>query len=208
MAFNKYDVLSSAFYHYYSFNAHYCYYMNYHYRSYCIYFSKTSTCYSETSLSGSSCREVMQDKEDLGEKFGQRTKFSFLGRDPVCDLRSKQSGEQSWAHLQFPPNLETLHQACFLCGASLTAPSPTYPLWTSQHVPKGHNTLVKLPVCCYIFLSVLKFLHFMLVRLCDPGGSWSSLKVGPRPSESPWIFRMSWSEELSMWGWLTQQMAE
>lgn len=54
----------------------------------------------------SSCREVMQDKEDLREKFGQSTKFSFLGpgnlhfghlkgRDPVCDLRSKQSGEHS-----------------------------------------------------------------------------------------------------------------
>ena len=65
-----------------------------------------STCYSETSSSMFELREVIQDNEDLGQKFGQRTKFSFLGpghldfihlkgRDLVGDLRSKRSGEQS-----------------------------------------------------------------------------------------------------------------
>lgn len=102
MAFNKYDVLSYAIYHYYSFNPHY-----HHYRSYTVFiFLKRQHVIQKHPLSCSSCREVMQDKEDLREKFGQSTKFSFLGpgnlhvghlkgRDPVCDLRSKQSGEHS-----------------------------------------------------------------------------------------------------------------
>lgn len=214
MAFNKYDALSYAHYHYYWWNPQQGYDVVTIIEAVVFVFLKCQHAIQKHPLACLSWGRWYRITKIWDRNLGKGLNFhfwdldtwiSFILKAEILSVISEVRGVGSRAeHIFIFLPFSSWNPSSGLPWLTLPPCNHARPLSMYPQV----TTLLLACLCVITSFCMLWYPWALCLFSGVTGGSQDSFKVGSPPSDSLWVFRMSWSEALNIWRWLARQMAE